>query len=102
MEVMLPLVHLHKWESTSPTAFQPLDFDADHLSDPDNSNAGSYGPLELKNKNELAAKLVRRAFEWAREVGPSQPLTVGVWHGGDLSDPRKLNETQRAAIELSP
>ena len=26
-------------------------------------------------------RLLRRAFAWAREVGPSQPLTVGVWRG---------------------
>ena len=25
--------------------------------------------------------LVRRVFEWAREVGPSQPLTIGQWNG---------------------
>ncbi len=73
----------------------------DLFNEPDNPNGGSYGPLELKDKDAAAAKLVLRSFQWAREVGPSQPLTVGVWHGDDFSDPAKLNETQKAALELS-
>jgi hypothetical protein len=73
----------------------------DLFNEPDNPNGGSYGPLELKNKDEVAAKLVRRSFRWAREVGPTQPLTVGVWHDGNYDKLDKLNETQRAALESS-
>jgi hypothetical protein len=73
----------------------------DLFNEPDNPNANSYGPLELKNKDEMAERLVRKSFEWAREVGPSQPLTVGLWRGPAWDQPEKLNLTHRAALELS-
>ena len=38
----------------------------DLFNEPDNLNGNSYGPLELKNKDEVAARLVRETFEWAR------------------------------------
>ncbi|MCA9260236.1 MAG: cellulase family glycosylhydrolase [Planctomycetales bacterium] len=73
----------------------------DLFNEPDNSNANSYGPLELKNKDEMAARLVRRSFEWARAERPKQPLTVGVWVGPPWNKPENLNQTHRAALELS-
>jgi hypothetical protein len=73
----------------------------DLFNEPDNPNANSYGPLELKNKDEVAARLVRKAFEWARAVGPSQPLTVGVWRLEHWDKPEQLNQVHRAAVELS-
>jgi hypothetical protein len=74
----------------------------DLFNEPDNTNANSYGPLELKNKDEAAARLVRLSFEWAREVGPTQPLTVGLWASGPTWDKiDTLNKVHRAAVELS-
>src|SRR5207344_2010690 len=74
----------------------------DLFNEPDNLNANSYGPLELKNKDEVSARLVRLTFQWAREVGTSQPLTVCLWGGGPPWDaPEKLNQVHQAAIELS-
>jgi hypothetical protein len=73
----------------------------DLFNEPDNPNGNSYGPLELKNKDEVAARLVRLSFEWARAVGPSQPLTVGVWRFEHWDKPEQLNQSQRAAVELS-
>jgi len=73
----------------------------DLFNEPDNPNANSYGPLELKNKDEVAEGLVRRVFAWAREVGPSQPLTVGLWRGEPWDQPEKLNLVHKAALELS-
>lgn len=73
----------------------------DLFNEPDNPNTNSYGPLELKNKDEVAERLVRQAFAWAREVGPSQPLTVGVWRGPEWDQADKLNLVHRAALELS-
>jgi len=73
----------------------------DLFNEPDNENTNSYGPLELRNKDELAARLVRLAFQWAREVGPEQPLTVGVWRGPEWDQPEKLNQVHQAALELS-
>lgn len=73
----------------------------DLFNEPDNPNTNSYGPLELKNKDEVAARLVRRSFEWAREIGPRQPLTVGVWRLENWDQPEQLNQVHRVALELS-
>lgn len=73
----------------------------DLFNEPDNPNTNSYGPLELKNKDEVAARLVRKAFQWAREVELKQPLTVGVWRLEHWDQPDQLNEVHRAAVELS-
>jgi hypothetical protein len=53
----------------------------DLINEPDNRNGSSYGKLEPENKAELALILLKKAFAWAREVNPSQPLTSGVWIG---------------------
>ncbi|MCI0493067.1 MAG: cellulase family glycosylhydrolase, partial [Planctomycetes bacterium] len=75
----------------------------DLFNEPDNGNAGSYGPLELPKpeKDKAAARLVRRSFEWARAVGPTQPVTVGLWWGPPWNDPAKLSQVHQAALELS-
>jgi hypothetical protein len=73
----------------------------DLFNEPDNDNGNSYGPLELKNKDEVAERLVRLSFKWARSVGPTQPLTVGVWRGEGWDKPEKLNKVHQAALELS-
>jgi hypothetical protein len=74
----------------------------DLFNEPDNLNGNSYGPLELKNKDALAARLVRETFKWAREVAPSQPLTVGLWGPAPHWDEvNTLNKVHQAAVELS-
>jgi len=74
----------------------------DLFNEPDNLNGNSYGPLELKNKDEVAARLVRLSFEWARSARPTQPLTVGLWSSGNTwGKPETLNQVHRAAVELS-
>jgi hypothetical protein len=73
----------------------------DLFNEPDNPNTNSYGPMELKNKDEVAARLVRKSFEWARAASPSQPLTVGVWRLEHWDKPVQLNQVHRAAVELS-
>lgn len=37
--------------------------------------------LEVKNKHIYSLSLLKKVFRWAREVNPSQPLTVGPWKG---------------------
>ena len=37
--------------------------------------------LEVKNKHIYSLSLLKKVFKWAREVNPSQPLTVGPWKG---------------------
>lgn len=73
----------------------------DLFNEPDNENSNSYGPLELKNKADAAARLVRLTFQWARAVKPQQPLTVGLWRLDHWDQPDKLNDVHRAAVELS-
>jgi hypothetical protein len=74
----------------------------DLFNEPDNLNGNSYGPLELKNKDAVAARLVKLSFEWAREVNPKQPLTVCLWGPAPQWDqPETLNQVHRAAVELS-
>lgn len=74
----------------------------DLFNEPDNLNGNSYGPLELKNKDAVAARLVRETFKWAREIAPSQPLTVCLWGQSPKWDEADtLNKVHQAAIELS-
>ncbi len=56
----------------------------DLFNEPENSNAGSYRGLELANKTAMAHTLLIKAFRWAREVNPRQPVTAGIWrdHAG--------------------
>jgi hypothetical protein len=51
---------------------------------------------KVKRVNELLPK----AFEWARSVHPSQPLTSGVWQG-DWSNPAKESETTKIQLAES-
>ncbi len=58
----------------------------DIYNEPDNTNAIAYGAnsktkTELPNKAELALGLITKAFAWAREANPSQPITSGIWSG---------------------
>lgn len=57
----------------------------DMFNEPDNSNEGNFGggskDPEMPSDEKLirALELLEKSFSWAREVNPSQPLTVGVW-----------------------
>jgi hypothetical protein len=73
----------------------------DLFNEPDNDNGNSYGPLELQNKDEVAARLVNKSFEWARAIEPSQPLTVGLWRGPTWNRPDELNRVHQAALRQS-
>lgn len=49
-------------------------------------------------------ELMEKAFEWAREENPTQPLTVGAWHAPSILDrslPIYEHPTDRKAMELS-
>lgn len=72
----------------------------DLFNEPDNSNGSSYGKLELPEKPQRALQLIKKAWSWAREVNPDQPLTAGVWYG-DWDDATKLNEMQKFCLENS-
>ena len=71
----------------------------DLWNEPDNEN-GPYQKDEITNKPEVARELLPLVFAWAREAGPTQPLTSGVWRG-DWSSPEKLSPVERIQIEES-
>jgi len=68
----------------------------DLFNEPDNPNIISYGDVDLSPQVKVPAAeaLLRKAFEWARSVGPAQPLTAGLWSGqwGDRETLSSLNE----------
>ena len=72
----------------------------DVWNEPDNTNEGSYGNAEPKNKVALVQALLPKVFDWARDAHPSQPLTSGVWKGG-WSAPEKLDSIEKIQIEMS-
>jgi hypothetical protein len=72
----------------------------DVWNEPDNTNGGSYNASEPQNKTELVLALLPRVFSWAREAGPEQPLTCGVWKG-DWSSPDKLGAMERTQLDSS-
>ncbi|OIN78203.1 cellulase family glycosylhydrolase [Mycobacterium malmoense] len=57
----------------------------DLWNEPDNP-ARVYAKVERKDKLERVADLLPQVFRWARAVDPSQPLTSGVWRGGDQGE----------------
>ncbi len=52
----------------------------DLFNEPDSPNP-AYGQHESPDKPKLATALLGRAFRWAREAQPRQPLTAGLWRG---------------------
>jgi Cellulase (glycosyl hydrolase family 5) len=67
----------------------------DLFNEPDNANTGKWEgtpneDLPPRIKHDRACELLEKAFAWAREVNPSQPLTAGVW-----GDPQWLKSPSR-------
>ena len=59
------------------------------------------GP-EVKEKHIYSLSLLKKIFMWAREVNPSQPLTVGLWKDSETwNDIDNLSEIDRFAISNS-
>ena len=72
----------------------------DLFNEPDNDNRSAYGSMELADKPRYALELLKKEVGWAREVKPSQPLTIDIWYG-DWSEPSKLNPMQKYSLENS-
>jgi Cellulase (glycosyl hydrolase family 5) len=72
----------------------------DVWNEPSNTNGSAYGRMEPKDKQDRVRNLLPKAFEWARSVNPSQPLTSGLWEG-DWSSPEKLDLIARIQFEQS-
>lgn len=64
----------------------------DLFNEPDNPNP-AYGKYESPNKGEMALTLLRKAYAWAREAGPVQPITAGLWKGewGELDNASEID-----------
>ena len=82
----------------------------DLYNEPANANTNSYGEtseykteLSSADKEKYSLRLVKKVFQWAREVNPSQPLTMGIWRGNtdDWGTPGKLPAVDRVMIENS-
>jgi hypothetical protein len=72
----------------------------DVWNEPDNMNRPAYVDREPVNKVDLVLPLLKRAFVWARQSGPSQPLTSGVWIG-TWPNPAKLSSTEEVQLSQS-
>lgn len=72
----------------------------DIFNEPDNMNRPAYVKFEPSNKAEYSLMLIKKAFAWAREVNPTQPLTAAPWMG-DWTSTDKLSEIDRFMFENS-
>lgn len=74
----------------------------DLFNEPDNPNLISYLEVELPAavKAPAAEALLRKAFAWARSVGPTQPITAGVWQG-EWEDPAALSPLNQLMLSES-
>jgi hypothetical protein len=70
----------------------------DLMNEPDNGS-GQYKEYELPNKAEVALRLLKEEWKWARSANPSQPLTSGVWQGE--WEGAKMSEMARFQLENS-
>ncbi len=70
----------------------------DVWNEPDNSGHDVAG--HVARKRERVDDLLPKAFAWAREMKPIQPLTSGVW-SGNWSDPAKENATTKIQLAES-
>lgn len=76
----------------------------DLFNEPDNPNILSYASVELRAdvKDPAAVALLRKAFDWARAMGPIQPLTAGVWQGkGEWGNPDALSSMNELMLTQS-
>lgn len=76
----------------------------DVYNEPDNV-AGQEGraELEVKDKHIYSLALLKKVMQWARETGPSQPLTTGIWKGNvdHWGTPDSLPPLDRYMVEHS-
>jgi len=75
----------------------------DIWNEPGSDQTENYPKSELKNKDKIAlvAALLPQAFEWAREVNPTQPLTSGVYEVDTSADENALEEIERIQVRES-
>jgi hypothetical protein len=72
----------------------------DVFNEPDNTNRPAYVAYEPLDKGARSFILLRKAFAWARQMNPSQPLTAAPWMG-DWIDPTKLSPITAFMLDSS-
>jgi len=72
----------------------------DIFNEPDNTNRPAYLAYEPINKPALTLILMRKAFEWARALNPSQPLTAAPWLG-DYVDTTRMRPATKFMLDNS-
>ncbi len=70
----------------------------DLYNEPDNTNNDRFTDTEAPNKTDHTYNLMVKTFQWAREINPSQPLTVGVWQNDWAED--KVHENRFNVFQL--
>ncbi|HVJ69290.1 MAG TPA: cellulase family glycosylhydrolase [Caulifigura sp.] len=77
----------------------------DLWNEPDNPNDNSYGKngskTEPAGKVQITADLLKKTFAWARSVGPSQPLTSGLWIKDRAVNPSRMIPIEHIQLEES-
>lgn len=72
----------------------------DVWNEPDNPNTSSYGTVELPNKVDYVLPLLKKTFDWARSMNPSQPLTSAIWKG-NWSSRDSLTPLEKVQVDES-
>lgn len=73
----------------------------DLFNEPDNDNGGRFpDDLSPQDKYKYSFILLKDAFQWAREINPSQPLTVAPWHR-DWSDTANMDPMDKFMFDHS-
>jgi hypothetical protein len=75
----------------------------DIWNEPGSDQTGNYPKTEMKNDKKIAAvaALLPQAFEWAREMNPTQPLTSGVYDVDTSADESQLSEIAQIQVRES-
>jgi hypothetical protein len=75
----------------------------DVWNEPGSDGTGNFPATELKSKDKLkyVADLLPKAFGWARDVNPIQPLTSGVWDIDTSADEDKQDQLERIQLRES-
>lgn len=78
----------------------------DLFNEPDQDKVGNfwkegskYPEMSKEEKKKRSLELLKKAFVWAREVAPSQPITTGVW--GDPTWLEEPDNIQKFSLENS-
>ncbi len=75
----------------------------DIWNEPGSDTTGSYPKTEMKIANKIArvTALLPQAFEWAREMNPTQPLTSGVYEVDISREESAQDELERIQLRES-